>query len=406
MLTLQQYACKIVKLGGKIILKIAFLGWGSLVWNPDKLKISGTWQEDGPCLPIEFARISEDKRLTLVLYPNATKVKTMWARAVYKDLEEAICELAKREGTATKYIGFVCIPDDKSHCKAVPDVLSIIKAWAKQKKLDAAVWTDLPPKFPKEFTPENVIQYLKKLEVSVLCDAEIYVRNAPRQIRTKIRELLEEEFGWTPVNTQEKHNWSKFKEDLEERIVDKSPDNSYWIVVPEKPATFGHLLVISWRGYQEQDIADKGLFKDRSHMQEAMRMIHDIVFQMKSCLTSNGKANGKKCEKVYLVSECETKDFPFHFHLIPRFEREEEGHLNLFIKELEEARWMTDDEKEVKTQDGFVRIGKAEGILDYHRQLLQSDRWAKDNKKREKEIGRMMKWWKEHWVSAGLDKKR
>jgi len=38
-------------------LKFALLAWGSLVWNPGELKITGDWKKDGPCLPIEFTEL-------------------------------------------------------------------------------------------------------------------------------------------------------------------------------------------------------------------------------------------------------------------------------------------------------------------------------------------------------------
>lgn len=49
-------------------MKIACLGWGSLIWNPGDLKIkTEDWFSGGPILPIEFVRISTDKRVTLVI---------------------------------------------------------------------------------------------------------------------------------------------------------------------------------------------------------------------------------------------------------------------------------------------------------------------------------------------------
>lgn len=51
---------------------IAILGWGSLIWCPGNLRIRGPWRHDGPVLPIEFARISADGRLTLVVHRSTS----------------------------------------------------------------------------------------------------------------------------------------------------------------------------------------------------------------------------------------------------------------------------------------------------------------------------------------------
>jgi len=230
-------------------MEIAFLGWGSLVWKPYGLRTSGTWEKDGRCLPIEFARISKDKRLTLVLYPSASKVRTLWARAAYTDLTEAIRNLAEREETTERNIGYVCITDDRFHCNVTNSILPTIKSWAKQKQFDAVVWTDLASNLDP--TPENVLKHLRELKGKSLCDAETYVRKAPQQIKTKIRAILEKEFGWTHINNGGNEcDWSKLKTDFENenRIIDKPRDDSYWVVVPKQPCTFGHLLVISWKG--------------------------------------------------------------------------------------------------------------------------------------------------------------
>jgi 1-acyl-sn-glycerol-3-phosphate acyltransferase len=59
-------------------MRIAVLGWGSLIWSPGNLKIDREWHEDGPFLPIEFARVSQDGRLTLVLFPTGFRRAWRW----------------------------------------------------------------------------------------------------------------------------------------------------------------------------------------------------------------------------------------------------------------------------------------------------------------------------------------
>lgn len=50
-------------------MKIAILGWGSLIWDKRNLRLAGEWQVGGPVLPIEFSRVSGYGRLTLVIDP-------------------------------------------------------------------------------------------------------------------------------------------------------------------------------------------------------------------------------------------------------------------------------------------------------------------------------------------------
>jgi len=188
---------------GDFKMKIAFLGWGSLIWSPGKLRITGLWKKDGPLLPVEFARISKDWRLTLVLYPDASNVQTLWAYADCEDLQEAIDNLANREQTSKNNIGFVSIPDNRSQCNVVPEILPRIKLWAKQKELDAVVWTDLPSKFVEktnmELNENNAVKYLlelKRMDCKAFQKAKEYIRRAPEQIETKFRKRIRQEFGW------------------------------------------------------------------------------------------------------------------------------------------------------------------------------------------------------------------
>jgi hypothetical protein len=185
--------------------KIACLGWGSLIWDPRSLPIRRPWFTDGPLLPIEFARESKDKRITLVIVPNnlaeVACVRALWALMVATDLGVARAELAKREGTDVKNIS--CWPDE-----VLPkEVGEVVEAWAKEKALDGVVWTALSPKFNNEDCRmpgvDEVLKHLGKLSHSDYAAwncAQEYVRKAPRQIDTEWRRRMECEFGWTPIS--------------------------------------------------------------------------------------------------------------------------------------------------------------------------------------------------------------
>lgn len=80
-------------------MNIACLGWGSLIWSPQSLRLrTEEWNTDGPKLPIEFARISTDRRVTLVLAENAKRLPVLWALMKSSKLCAAINDLATREG--------------------------------------------------------------------------------------------------------------------------------------------------------------------------------------------------------------------------------------------------------------------------------------------------------------------
>lgn len=186
-----------------IKMKIAFLGWGSLIWDQRELRTRGDWSGDGPSLPIEYRRISRDGRITLVLYPKVEDVQTLWVDADYEKLGKAIENLRSREGTVTKNIGYVSIQDGEYVCEAVPRILGTIIKWAREKGMDAVVWTDLPENPDKfrdetgmELNEDNIIKYLKSLEGEALDKAKEYVQKAPLQIDTKLRRRIREELGW------------------------------------------------------------------------------------------------------------------------------------------------------------------------------------------------------------------
>lgn len=212
--------------GGHV--KIACLGWGSLIWDPRELPIRRRWFEDGPLVPVEFVRLSEKGRVTLVIDENAQPVRVLWALMDPMEIDEAAEALRTREGTSRKNIG-VCnlasgttppgprtksrkSPSRRGHdpkrALAHEGVTDAVRQWAQGHGLDAIIWTALQPKWwksgkgkPEDGVPpsssEEVVEYLRKLKGAKRDQAECYVRRAPRQVDTEYRRAIEAALGWT-----------------------------------------------------------------------------------------------------------------------------------------------------------------------------------------------------------------
>ena len=182
-------------------MKIAILGWGSLIWDLRNLEICSKWHNDGPYLPIEFARLSRNGRLTLVLYPEAEDIRTYWANSAFQDLSHARENLRERECKYLRDLGCISISENLNSCQTVPRILDSIRQWCEEKGLDAVIWTDLASNFLEktgmDFNEDNVILYLKNLTGKEQKEAEIYIRKAPKQVKTRIRRKIENELGWT-----------------------------------------------------------------------------------------------------------------------------------------------------------------------------------------------------------------
>jgi hypothetical protein len=182
-------------------MKIAYLAWGSLVWRPDELLIRGQWFKDGPFLPIEFCRQSDDGRLTLVITPGKPELRTLWALASTDSLNKAIASLQNREGLrgGKKDKNTGAWPTDPNYAEAPPSIVT----WARQNTYDAVIWTALGPHFAREDDPPTVdeaVKYLRELPHEKRRLAEEYIRRTPVQIDTDYRRRFELEFGWKPFN--------------------------------------------------------------------------------------------------------------------------------------------------------------------------------------------------------------
>lgn len=122
---------------------IAIIGWGSLIWCPGTLEIKSAWHRDGPILPVEFARISKDGRLTLVIHPESAGQRTLWAAAVSEDMNAVRKSLQDREGTFSGSIhsGTAAGQFSDGVTQTVRD--AVAKWLAEHLEFQGCVWTGL-----------------------------------------------------------------------------------------------------------------------------------------------------------------------------------------------------------------------------------------------------------------------
>lgn len=184
-------------------MKIACLGWGSLIWRPENLLIQDQWFQDGPLLPIEFVRQSKNGRLTLVINEISKPIQTLWALMATDDLTIAKTSLLKREREGIPneklptWIGAITTVEDTDD-----QIKLIIQNWAKNIELDAVIWTNLPPKFNciegRIPSLEEAISYLQSITDNKTKElAKEYIRRTPKQIDTEYRREFEKLLGWT-----------------------------------------------------------------------------------------------------------------------------------------------------------------------------------------------------------------
>jgi len=168
-------------------MKIAIIGWGSLIWNPGILKYRGDWSSGGPILPIEFSRISKDGRLTLVIdEANGVPIQTLYAFAATASLEEAIANLMEREGTLARGIGDVQIGSQPQ-----TSIEQSIMEWIEIQGFDAAFWTALGSNFEEKngepYSVASALKYLNSLEGEKKAKAVEYIAKAPASVQTPFR---------------------------------------------------------------------------------------------------------------------------------------------------------------------------------------------------------------------------
>lgn len=179
-------------------MEIAIIGWGSLIWSPGELQLATRWHPDGPVLPIEFARISKDGRLTLVIHPSAEGVRTYWARSALSSIEAAREDLRRRENTGLSQIHLITV--DNNAVAPEAEAAATIRSWLNTRSnLGAAVWTGLgcnwEAKRGRPFSVGDAIDYIANLQNERNEDgrferAREYIEKAPTQIQTRLRAML------------------------------------------------------------------------------------------------------------------------------------------------------------------------------------------------------------------------
>ena len=180
---------------------IACLGWGSLCWSSGDLPLASNWMDDGPVLPVEYLRQSNDGRLTLVLSSTARPVRTLWAKLALPSIDHAREALRRREGIpepGVSGIGSLPMPGGRHYAH-----VDNIRPWMARRGLDGVVRTALGPRFNdiRGEVPslEEALEYLRQLPASQRKLAEEYVRRTPPSVMTLYREAFVRELGWTSL---------------------------------------------------------------------------------------------------------------------------------------------------------------------------------------------------------------
>lgn len=189
-------------------MKIAVIGYGSLIWDLDDLepKVNGPWQRGtGPAMPVEFARVSPKRKQALVLVihqdvpaPSATS----YIMSNKNSLEQAVEDLAARERANLDHIGYATSSGKMfSRNRGVAETAG---QWLEDTGLDAAVWTDLDGNFDDHtggtFSHEAGVAYLRTLTGQSLFEAWQYITYAPSETNTPFRRHLSADSWWNGLD--------------------------------------------------------------------------------------------------------------------------------------------------------------------------------------------------------------
>lgn len=173
----------------------------------------------------------------------------------------------------------------------------------------------------------------------------------------------------------------------------------FYIVVPREPAEYGHVLIVS------KKLGDKHI-KDITDPELSSAQLTSMITatQLVARWMKNEFNDERTIEKVYVLTQCDTPDSHFHFHLKPRYRDEKNrGDVFLCLKELEEARWITEksQKRADKNQQGLKRLLEIELGLCKHKAMIDDDKWARTKPERKAFVHKM-----EEKLNTVIDKHR
>ena len=186
-------------------MKIAVIGYGSLIWDLECLepRVDGPWQRaGGPLLPLEFSRISPKRRQALVLVVDdsiSAPCATSHIASTRNRLEDAVDDLAQRERCRPEFISYTSRDGSRSRGTS-RRAQSAVQAWLAGTRFDGAVWTGLPANFAEAtgtpFSHDAALAYLQKLDEPSLAEAWRYMEYAPEETATPLRRHVRAQGWW------------------------------------------------------------------------------------------------------------------------------------------------------------------------------------------------------------------
>ena len=198
-------------------MNIAVIAYDSILYRISNsgqcLCIKKDFTDNGPKLPIEYARVSgnykkpQRRKLTLVIRRGAEPQSTSWAEMDFNNLDDAMNNLAQREtGLADPTgdgVGFLNIRTGNMNLKESKKkdrgIKLILESWTKDHPdIDAIIWSNWLSNFAKRIgercTPETAVKFLEGLSKRELAGARDYILKTG--LDTRFSRTIREKFNW------------------------------------------------------------------------------------------------------------------------------------------------------------------------------------------------------------------